>query len=174
MGGVSPDAKKMGRVLVLALVVNAAFWGAWLVDHSWILGDTSEPYVIYENSFLLAQALSMVAVLLGYVALRRGRMASAALWIPTAAGSKGYVVAVDVLHNTVHGVYAAGAYYAVLWGGLNVLTLGFTVLAMRWTWTERRTLERRLQASRAEVGGEPDGDGTARSAASSSPTARQA
>jgi hypothetical protein len=48
---------------------------------------------------------------------------------------------VDILYNLQHDLYFASApYYVILRFTLNLLTLAFTLIALRWTWGQRHQL----------------------------------
>jgi hypothetical protein len=130
------------RVLVIAMILDITFWTAWFIDPRLITEDTSEAFMHYENAFPLGHLLVVITVLLAYLALRNPRWASAALIsLPAAAGAKGYITGVDVLYNIQHGLYLGSPpYYIVLRLTLNLLTLAFTLIALRWTWAQRHQL----------------------------------
>jgi hypothetical protein len=138
----TPGSAQISRVLVLATIVEIVYWAAWFIHPALLTDDHSREYARYENSFLLAHAWSMATVLIAYLALRRQQLAAVALWLPCAAGSKGFVCGVDILHNLQHHDYAGPVGYVTLRIALNVLAFGFTALALKWTWDERRALTR--------------------------------
>jgi hypothetical protein len=130
------------RVLLIAMVLDVTFWTAWFTNPRLISDDTSEAFLHYENAFPLGHLLVLTAAALAYLALGSPRWAATALIsIPAAAGAKGYITGVDVLYNFQHDLYfSSPPYYVILRLTLNVLTLAFTLIALRWTWARRHEL----------------------------------
>jgi hypothetical protein len=130
------------RVLVIAMILDITFWTAWFTDPRLISDDTSAAFMHYENAFPLGHLLVLITVMLAYLALRGPRWAATALiTLPAAAGAKGYITGVDTLYNLQHHLYFASApYYVILRFTLNLLTLAFTLIALRWTWGQRHQL----------------------------------
>jgi hypothetical protein len=130
------------RILVVAMILDVAYWTAWFLEPRLISDDTSEAFRLYQNAFPLGHLLVLIVVVGCYVALGSRRWAAAALiWLPAAAGAKGYITGVDLLYNLQHAGYTAShPYYIALRLLFNVLTLGFAVIALRWTWSRRHEL----------------------------------
>lgn len=147
-------ATAIRRVLVIAMMLDVTFWTAWFIDPRLISEDTSESFMRYENAFPLGHLLVLITVLLAYLALRHPRWAATALIsLPAAAGAKGYITGVDVLYNIQHDLYfISPPYYIILRLTLNLLTLAFTLIALRWTWTQRhRLIDRTTFDTRPEL-----------------------
>lgn len=130
------------RMLVIAMILDISYWTAWFIEPRLISDDTSEVFSHYENAFPLGHLLVLIAVAASYLVLRNKRLAATTLiWLPAAAGAKAYITGVDVLYNLQHDGYTAShPYYIALRLVFNVLTLGFTVIALRWTWARRHEL----------------------------------
>lgn len=125
-------------MLVVAIVIDIAYWTTWFTHRSWVESDTSEAYVAFENAFPLADGWLGLTCLLALVALGR-QSPSALLWL-IAAGSAGmYLFGMDVLYDLQNGIYAKGA-GGVIEAGINLITLTFSVVALRWAWTRRDAL----------------------------------
>ena len=125
-------------MLVVAIVIDIAYWTTWVTHRSWVESDTSEAYVAFENAFPLADGWLGLTCLLALVALGR-QSPSALLWL-IAAGSAGmYLFGMDVLYDLQNGIYAKGV-GGVIEAGINLITLTFSVVALRWAWTRRDAL----------------------------------
>ncbi len=126
------------RMLVVAVVVDLAYWTLWFSHRSWVASDSRAAYVEFEDAFVVADAWLALACVLAYVALRRGR-SIALVWLLAAGGAGLYLLGLDVLYDLQHGIYAKGT------GGLielavNLLTAGFSSTALVWAWTARDRL----------------------------------
>jgi len=125
-------------MLVIAIVIDLAYWSIWFTHRSWIASDSTRAYVEFENAFPLADAWLGLTCVLAFVALSR-RSATALLWL-VAAGSAGmYLFGMDVLYDLENGIYAEGAGGAIE-AGINLITLAFSVIALRWSWSRRDAL----------------------------------
>jgi hypothetical protein len=125
-------------MLVVAVVIDVAYWTIWCTHRPWVESDTSAAYVAFENAFPLADAWLGLTCVLACVALGR-RSPVALLWL-IAAGSAGmYLFGMDVLYDLENGIYAKGA-GGVIEAGINLVTLAFSVIALRWAWSRRDAL----------------------------------
>ncbi len=125
-------------LLVIAVVIDVAYWTIWFTQRSWIESDTTEAYVAFENAFPLADAWLGLTCILAFLALGRGS-STALLWLICAGSAGMYLFCMDVLYDLQNGIYAQGA-GGVIEAGINVLTLGFSVIVLRWAWTRRDEL----------------------------------
>jgi hypothetical protein len=131
-------ARGIRIMLVVAVVIDAAYWTIWFTNRSWIESDTTQAYVEFENAFPLADAWLGLTCVLAFVALGR-RSPTALLWL-IAAGSAGmYLLCMDVLYDLENGIYTEGA-GGIIEAGINLITLAFSVVALRWAWTRREPL----------------------------------
>ena len=125
-------------MLVVAIVIDVAYWSIWFTHRSWIESDTSQAYVEFENAFPLADAWLGLTCVLALVALHR-HSPTALLWL-IAAGSAGmYLFGMDVLYDLENGIYTEGV-GGVIEAAINLITLAFSVVALRWAWTRRDAL----------------------------------
>ena len=125
-------------MLVVAVVIDVAYWTIWFTNRSWIESDTTQAYVEFENAFPLADAWLGLTCVLAFVALAR-RSPTALLWL-IAAGSAGmYLLGMDVLYDLENGIYTEGS-GGIIEAGINLITLAFSVIALRWAWTRRDPL----------------------------------
>jgi hypothetical protein len=125
-------------MLVVAVVIDVAYWTIWFTNRSWIESGTSQAYVEFENAFPLADAWLGLTCVLAFVALGR-RSATALLWL-IAAGSAGmYLFGMDVLYDLENGVYTEGS-GGIVEAAINLVTLAFSVIALRWAWSRREPL----------------------------------
>ncbi len=125
-------------MLVVAVVIDVAYWTIWFTHRSWIESDTTRAYVEFENAFPLADAWLGLTCVLAFVALGR-RSPTALLWL-IAAGSAGmYLFCMDVLYDLENSIYTEGA-GGIIEAGINLITLAFSVVALRWAWSRREPL----------------------------------
>jgi hypothetical protein len=125
-------------MLVVAVVIDVAYWTTWFTNRSWVESDTTKAYVAFENAFPLADAWLGLTCILAFIALGR-RSPTALLWL-IAAGSAGmYLFGMDVLYDLQNGIYGKGA-GGIIEAGINLITLVFSVVALRWAWTRRDAL----------------------------------
>ncbi len=106
-------------MLVVAVVIDVAYWAIWFTHRAWVESDTTEAYVAFENAFPLADAWLGTDL---RTRLRRARptVAEAALLWLIAAGSAGmYLFCMDVLYDLQNGIYAQGA-GGVIEAGINL------------------------------------------------------
>lgn len=131
-------ARAIRIMLVVAVVIDVAYWTIWFTNRSWIESDTTQAYVEFENAFPLADAWLGLTCVLAFVALGR-RSPTALLWL-IAAGSAGmYLFGMDVLYDLENGIYTEGS-SGIIEAGINAITLAFSVIALRWAWTRRDPL----------------------------------
>lgn len=125
-------------MLVVAVVIDVAYWSIWFTNRAWIESDTTNAYVEFENAFPLADAWLGLTCVLAFAALGR-RSPAALLWL-IAAGSAGmYLFGMDVLYDLENGIYAKGA-GGVVEAAINAITLAFSVIALHWSWSRREPL----------------------------------
>ena len=125
-------------MLVVAVVIDVAYWTIWFTNRSWIESNTTQAYVEFENAFPLADAWLGLTCVLAFAALTR-RSPTALLWL-IAAGSAGmYLLGMDVLYDLENGIYTEGS-GGIIEAGINLITLAFSVIALRGAWTRRDPL----------------------------------
>lgn len=125
-------------MLIVSVVLNVAYWTTWFTQRSWLESDTTGAYVAFENAFPLADGWLAVTCVLAFLALGH-RSPSALLWL-IAAGSAGmYLFCLDVLYDLENDIYTSGS-GGIIEAGINLVTLAFSVIALRWAWERRDAL----------------------------------
>ncbi len=125
-------------MLLVAIVIDIAYWTIWFTQRSWVESDTTAAYIAFENAFPLADAWLGLTCVLAFIALGR-KTPSALLWL-IAAGSAGmYLFGMDVLYDLQNDIYGKGA-GGIIEAGINLITFVFSVIALRWAWTRRDAL----------------------------------
>ena len=67
-------------MLVVAIVLDLAYWTLWFTERSWIASEHRAAYYQFENAFPLADLWLGITCVLALVALRRHRP-TALLWL---------------------------------------------------------------------------------------------
>ncbi|MDR7086373.1 hypothetical protein J2X11_001212 [Aeromicrobium panaciterrae] len=132
------NVKAVRIMLVVAVVIDVAYWATWFTNRGWVESDTSEAYVAFENAFPLADAWLGLTCVLAFFALGR-RSPTALLWLIAAGSSGMYLFCMDVLYDLENDIYGKGA-GGIIEAGINLITLAFSVVALRWAWTRRDAL----------------------------------
>jgi hypothetical protein len=125
-------------MLVVAIVLDIAYWTIWFTHRDWIASEQREAYYEFENAFPLADLWLGIACVLALVTLRR-RRESALFWLLCAGSAGLYLFAMDLLYDLENGIFtkgAGGAFEAVI----VVLTLVFSVTLLTWSWRHRGEL----------------------------------
>jgi hypothetical protein len=125
-------------MLVVALVLDAAYWTIWFANRDWIASEHSQAYYDFENAFPLADLWLGIAALLALVTLVR-RRPSALLWLIATGAAGLYLGSMDLLYDLEHNIFGkggGGAFEAVI----VVLTWVFSITLLRYAWTRRGEL----------------------------------
>ncbi len=125
-------------MLVIAIVLDAAYWTIWFLDRSVLASEQTQAYYQFENAFPLADAWLGLACVLALVTLTR-RHPAALFWL-IAAGSAGlYLFGMDFLYDLEHHILftSAGGVVEAL---IVALTLAFALTALRYAWRHRDEL----------------------------------
>ncbi|RNM13062.1 hypothetical protein [Nocardioides pocheonensis] len=125
-------------MLVVAILLDAAYWTIWFSNRDWIASEHRKAYYDFENAFPLADLWLGVACVLALVTLR-ARRPSALLWLVCAGSAGLYLFGMDFLYDVEHGIFTkggGGAFEAVI----VALTLVFSVTLLRWSWRHRGEL----------------------------------
>ncbi len=125
-------------MLVVAIVLDVAYWTIWLTHRDWIASEQREAYYEFESAFPLADLWLLVACVLALVTLRR-RRESALFWLLCAGSAGLYLFAMDLLYDLENGIFTQGAGGAVE-AVIVVLTLVFSVTVLTWSWRHRGEL----------------------------------
>ena len=132
------ELRRLTLAAGIALTVLVAYWTLWFAARDVVRSDDTSAYYDFENAFPLADAWLGLCVLLAVRAVRRGRP-TALLWLLTGGGAGVYLFCMDVLYDLEHGIYGKGA-GGVIEAGINVVTLVFSLVVLRWSWTEREQI----------------------------------
>lgn len=125
-------------MLVVAIVLDVAYWAIWFSDRSLLASDTRASYYDFEDSFPLADAWLGIACVLAFVTLSR-RMPSALFWLVAAGASGLYLFGMDFLYDVERGIFTSGG-GGVIEAVIVALTLVFSVTALRYAWRHRAEL----------------------------------
>ena len=125
-------------MLVVAVIILVAYWTIWFTQRSWVESDTTAAYVAFENAFPLADGWLGLTCVLAFIALGR-RSPTALLWLISAGAAGLYLFGMDVLYDLQNDIYSKGA-GGIIEAGINVITLGFSLIALRWAWSRREPL----------------------------------
>jgi hypothetical protein len=126
------------RVMFFPVALLIAYWAAWFGDRGVVASDSTSAYIAFEQSFPLADAWLLGAMLLSIVQLTR-RRPSALIWLIVTGGAGLYLCALDVLYDVQHGIYTkphGGAIELTI----NVLTATLSVGLLSFAWRFRREL----------------------------------
>ena len=125
-------------MLVVALVLDAAYWSIWFTQRDWIASEHTQAYYDFENAFPLADLWLGIACLLALVALVR-RRPTALLWLVATGAAGLYLGSLDLLYDLEHNIFTrggGGAFEAVI----VAITWVFSVIVLRYAWTRRGEL----------------------------------
>lgn len=132
----------------LAAVI-VLYWVLWFAHRSLVAAATGSVYVNFEQSFPLADGFIVVVLLLSAWALARQRSA-AVLLLLVGAGAGFYLGGMDVLFDIEHGIWSRGANGAIELA-INTLTFAAALVIARWTWVNRRDLDRMNESNGTQV-----------------------
>jgi hypothetical protein len=121
--------------LVVAIVLDVAYWAVWFTDRDVLASSHREAYYEFENAFPLADFWLWVAVLFALISLLQSRP-SAYFWL-TCAGAAGlYLFGMDFLYDVEHGIFVKGA-GGVIEACIVAVTLVFSLALLWFAWTRR-------------------------------------
>ncbi len=125
-------------MLVIAIVLDIAYWTIWFTQRDWIASENRQAYYEFENAFPLADLWLGVAALIALVTLRRGQQ-SALFWLLCAGSAGLYLFAMDFLYDVQNGIFTTGV-GGVVEAGIVLLTLVFSLTVLTWSWRHRGAL----------------------------------
>src|SRR5262245_9956006 len=134
-------------MLVVALVLDAAYWTIWFTNRDWIASKHTQAYYDFENAFPLADLWLGFACLMALITLVR-RRPSALLWLVATGAARLYRGCMVLLYALEHDIFTqggGGAFEAVI----VLVTWVFSITVLRYAWTRRGELL-------AGAGGVPD------------------
>jgi hypothetical protein len=91
-------------LLIFTSALSVAYWAAWFADRGIVASDHTAEYIVFEQSFPLADGWLLGAALLAAIQLWR-RRSSALMWLRVLGGAGVYLCALDVLYDLEHGIY---------------------------------------------------------------------
>ena len=123
--------------LVIALVLDVAYWTVWFADREAIASLHTQAYYDFENAFPLADLWLGIACLMALLTM--GRRPSGLFWLICAGGAGLYLGCMDLLYDVEHGVFwASGG--GIVEAVIVVLTWVFSLSVLRWSWAHRGEL----------------------------------
>ena len=125
-------------MLVVAIIILVAYWTIWFTQRSWVESDTAAAYIAFENAFPLADGWLGLTCVFAFIALGR-RSPTALLWLISAGAAGLYLFGMDVLYDLQNDIYGKGA-GGIIEAAINLITLGFSLIALRWAWSRRDSL----------------------------------
>jgi hypothetical protein len=125
-------------MLVVAAIILVAYWTIWFTQRSWVESDTTSAYIAFENAFPLADGWLGLTCVFAFIALGR-RSPTALLWLISAGAAGLYLFGMDVLYDLQNDIYGKGA-GGIIEAAINLITLGFSLIALRWAWSRRDSL----------------------------------
>lgn len=126
------------RWLAVTSVLVVAYWVLWVIDRGIVAADHTAQYVAFEQSFPLADAWLLTALLMAGVQLWR-RAPSALAWVFVVGGAGMYLCGMDVLYDLQHGIYTKGG-VGMIELAINVITAASSVGIMAFGWHFRDAL----------------------------------
>jgi hypothetical protein len=125
-------------MLVVAIVLDVAYWSIWFTQRDWIASEHRTAYYEFEEAFPLADLWLGIACVLALVTLRR-RQQSALFWLLCAGSAGLFLFSMDLLYDLENGIFTKGAGGAFE-GVIVLLTLVFSVTVLTWSWRHRGEL----------------------------------
>jgi ferric-dicitrate binding protein FerR (iron transport regulator) len=110
-------------LLIFASALVLAYWVLWFSDRGVVASDHTSQYISFEQSFPLADAWLLAAMVVAAIQLWR-RRPSALAWGFVVGGAGVYLCAMDVLYDLEHGTYTKGQ------GGTIELAINLATAAM--------------------------------------------
>jgi hypothetical protein len=130
--------RTVATVLLVAALLVAAYWIAWLTHRSLVASETGIAYSQFEDAFPLADGwLALCLVAASFCLLTRRR--TALFWLLAGGGAGLYLFGMDVLYDLQHGIWGKGG-NGLVELAINLLTLGLSVFVLWWAWTRRGAL----------------------------------
>ena len=125
-------------MLVVAILLDAAYWSIWFLQRDWIASEHRAAYYEFENAFPLADAWLGLVCLLALVCLLQQRPA-ANFWLICAGSAGMYLFGMDFLYDIQHGIFTSGGGGAIE-ACIVAVTLVFSLTLLRFAWTRRDAL----------------------------------
>ena len=125
-------------MLLIAIVLDVAYWTIWFTQRDWIASEHTEAYYDFENAFPLADLWLGIACVMALVTLVR-RRPSALFWLIAVGAAGLYLGAMDLLYDLEHDIFTqggGGAFEALI----VTVTWIFSITVLRFAWTRRGEL----------------------------------
>jgi hypothetical protein len=126
------------RWLIVTSGLLVSYWALWFADRGIVASDHTAEYIGFEQSFPLADAWLLAALLAAVIQLWR-RRPSALMWVFAVGGAGVYLAALDVLYDLQHSIYTRpqGGWIEL---AINVVTALSSVGIMTFGWRFRHRL----------------------------------
>lgn len=128
------------RWLIVTSALVVTYWVLWLTSRDIVASSRTAQYIAFEQSFPLADAWLLAALLMAAVQLWR-RAPSALAWVFVVGGAGMYLCAMDVLYDLQHGIYTRGG-AGVIELVINIITAASSAGIMVFGWHFRHALLR--------------------------------
>ncbi len=125
-------------MLVVAIVLDIAYWSIWFSQRDWIASEHRKAYYEFEEAFPLADLWLGISCVFALMTLRR-RQESALFWLLCAGSAGLFLFSMDLLYDLENGIFTKGAGGAFE-GVIVLLTLVFSVTVLTWSWRHRGEL----------------------------------
>jgi len=124
--------------LVVAAVLDIAYWLLWFTARDSVASDTTQAYYDFEQAFPLADFWLLACIVGAFVALTRGSH-WALFWLIAGGAAGLYLGCMDTLYDVEHGIWGKGG------GGvfelvIVAITFVLSISLLRWSWRRRHTL----------------------------------
>ena len=129
---------RLVRFMFFPVGLLVLYWAAWQANRGAVASDHTSAYISFEQSFPLADAWLLGAMLMSVRQLRR-RRPSALLWLIVTGGAGVYLFALDLLYDLQHGIYGKSS-GGVIELAINLLTITLAVGLLSFAWHFRTEL----------------------------------
>ncbi len=130
----------MAGVLLVAAVLIALYWIAWLTHRSLVASETTPSYTQFEDAFFLADAWLALCLVAAAFCLLTARRAALFWLLAGGGGGAGlYLVGMDLLYDLQHGIWGKGG-NGLVELTINLVTLGLSLFVPLWAWVRRHAL----------------------------------
>jgi hypothetical protein len=126
------------RCLIITSGMLVSYWVLWFADRGIVASDHTAEYIGFEQSFPLADAWLLAALLAAAIQLWR-RRPSTLMWVFAVGGAGVYLAALDVLYDLQHGIYTRPQGGAIELA-INIVTALSSVSIMTFGWRFRHRL----------------------------------
>jgi hypothetical protein len=124
-------------LLVIALVIDAAYWSIWFTNRDWLASAHTQAYYDFENAFPLADLWLAIACAGALICL--GRYPMALFWLLCGGGAGLYLGSMDLLYDLEHGILFAGG-GGIVEALIVTVTWVFAITLLTWSWRHREAL----------------------------------